>query len=61
VLDAVTSVQINRYNFETVALPHAAFDQWTHALSTGDHRVQFHFVGVSFEDLRDEGQLQYFN
>ena len=46
---------------ETVALPHAAFDHWTHALSTGDHRVQFHFVGVSFDELRDEGQLRYFN
>jgi NTE family protein len=61
VLDAVTSVQINRYNFETVALLHTAFDQWTQALSTDDRRVRFHFVSVSFDDLRDEGELRYLN
>lgn len=61
VLDAVTSVQINRYNFETVALLHTAFDQWTQTLSTDDGRVRFHFVSVSFDDLRDEGELRYLN
>ena len=61
VLDAVTSVQINRYNFETVALLHAAFDQWTRDLSSGDRPVRFHFVSVSFDDLRDEEELRYFN
>ncbi|MFI5326156.1 MAG: patatin-like phospholipase family protein [Candidatus Rokuibacteriota bacterium] len=61
VLDAVTSVQINRYNFETVALLQAAFAQWSRALSTEGHPVLFHFVSVSFDDLRDEGELRYFN
>jgi NTE family protein len=61
VLDAVTSVQINRYNFETVALLQGAFAQWTRALSTQGHPVQFHFISVSFDDLRDEGELRYFN
>jgi NTE family protein len=61
VLDAVTSVQINRYNFETVALLQTAFDQWSVALSTRDHPVRFHFISVSFADLRDEGELRYFN
>ena len=61
VLDAVTSVQINRYNFETVALLQAAFVQWTRALSTDAHPVHFHFISVSFDDLRDEGELRYFN
>ena len=42
VLDAVTSVQINRYNFETVALLQAAFDQWTPRLST--MVIQFGFT-----------------
>jgi NTE family protein len=61
VLDAVTSVQINRYNFETVALLLAAFAQWTRTLSIEGHRVDFHFIGVSFDDLRDEGEVRYFN
>jgi NTE family protein len=61
VLDAVTSVQINRYNFETVALLQAAFAQWTRTLSTEGHRVDFHFISVSFDDLRDEAELRYFN
>ena len=54
VLDAVTSVQINRYNFETVALLQTAFEQWTTALSNDAHPVRFHFISVSFGDLRDE-------
>jgi NTE family protein len=61
VLDAVTSVQINRYNFETVALLRAAFERWTETLSLDGRPVRFHFVSVSFDDLRDEGQLRYFN
>src|SRR5262245_11888404 len=61
VLDAVTSVQINRYNFETVALLRAAFDRWTETLATHGRPVQFHFVSVSFGDLKDEGELRYFN
>jgi NTE family protein len=54
-------VQINRYNFETVALLQAAFAQWTRTLSTEGHRVDFHFISVSFDDLRDEAELRYFN
>jgi NTE family protein len=61
VLDAVTSVQINRYNFETVALLQAAFAQWTRALAAEGHQVDFHFISVSFADLRDEAELRYFN
>lgn len=61
VLDAVTSVQINRYNFETVALLQAAFARWSRALSIEGHPVQFHFVGVSFDNLRDEEELRYLN
>jgi NTE family protein len=61
VLDAVTSVQINRYNFETVALLHEAFERWSNTLSTSDDQVRFHFVNVGFDDLRDETQLRYFN
>ena len=61
VLDAVTSVQINRYNFETVALLQAAFAQWSRNLSIEGHQVHFHFINVSFDDLRDEGELRYFN
>ena len=56
-----TALVANRYNFETVALLHAAFDQWTRVLSTDEQRVQFHFVSLSFDDLRDTGQLRYFN
>jgi NTE family protein len=61
VLDAVTSVQINRYNFETVALLQTAFDQWTAVLSSDGHPVRFHFISVSFGDLSDERELRYFN
>jgi hypothetical protein len=44
-----------------VALLQAAFAQWSRTLSIEGHRVQFHFISVSFDDLRDEAELRYFN
>jgi NTE family protein len=44
-----------------VALLQAAFAHWSRVLSTEDHRVRFHFISASFDDLRDEGELRYFN
>lgn len=61
VLGAVTSVQIDRYNFETLDLVQSAFDKWTRELSTAEHPVRFHMIQVSFDDLQDDQRRRYFN
>jgi NTE family protein len=61
ILGAVTSVQINRYNFETIDLVKANFEQWTRDISTTDHPVAFHMLEVSFDDEKDEQQRRFFH
>jgi NTE family protein len=61
ILGAVTSVQINRYNFETLDIVRANFDQWSRKLSTADRSVSFHMIQVSFDDEKNEQQRHFFN
>ena len=61
ILGAVTSVQINRYNFETIDLVNSAFEQWTRKLATVENPVAFHMIQVSFDDEKDERQRRFFH
>lgn len=61
ILGAVTSFQINRYNFETIDIVRANFDQWSRELSTPGNPVDFHMIQVSFDDEKDERQRHFFN
>lgn len=56
VLDAVASVQIDRYNIETIELVQSAFDRWTQELSRQGHPVNFQMIQVGFDDVTDEPQ-----
>lgn len=58
ILEAVTSVQIDRYNFETQELIQESFDKWMPELSTPDHPSRFHMIQVSFDDVINEGERQ---
>jgi NTE family protein len=53
VLDAVTSVQLNRYSFETLELVRATLGEAARALSTPERPVGFHLVDVSFDAVAD--------
>jgi NTE family protein len=59
VLDAVTSVQIDRYNFETQELIQESFDKWTLELSSGKRPARFQMITVSFDDIASEAERQY--
>ena len=59
VLDAVTSVQIDRYNFETQELIQESFAQWTHELSRGDQPTRFNMITVSFDDVANDAERQF--
>lgn len=59
VLDAVTSVQIDRYNFETQELIQESFDKWTFELSSGNQPARFQMITVSFDDIASETEKQF--
>ena len=60
-LDAVSSVQVNRYNFETVELLRRSLVDWSKEFGTGGGRhLDSYVVEVSFEQLADERERQSF-
>ncbi|MEW6269490.1 MAG: patatin-like phospholipase family protein [Thermodesulfobacteriota bacterium] len=60
-IDAVTSDQIGHYNFETIELVSTAFRGWAAQLSSQAEPVEFEFVEVSFDAVRDESQRHALN
>lgn len=60
-VDRVTSDQIDHFNFETIELVSTAFESWAAELSSGDRPVEFEFVEVSFEAVRDEAERNALN
>lgn len=59
ILDAVASVQIDRYNLETIELVQGAFEKWTDALSQTGHPVSFRMIQLGFDDVPDESKRRY--
>jgi NTE family protein len=60
-LDAVSSVQVNRYNFETVELLRRSIVDWSKEYgSEGGRGLSSYVVEVSFEQLTDESERQSF-
>jgi NTE family protein len=60
-LDAVASVQINRYNFETVELLRRSITDWSKEFPRSSGRgLDSYVVEVSFEQLADEAERQSF-
>ena len=53
-LNAVTDIQVHRYNDETVDQARAALQRWATELSTSAHPVSAHFVHLQFRALDDK-------
>lgn len=60
-IDAVTDIQIHRYNASTLELFEKSLNKWGEALSTPQNTVQPHFIQVSFEGLDSEQETEEFN
>jgi NTE family protein len=67
VIEAATTVQINRYNFETVELLRTSFEQWARDLRAARcgatpaadcAEVRFHLVEINFDNVRDAARRQ---
>jgi len=61
VLDAVTDVQLHRYNTATLQTVHDAVRRWANALSTPEQQVTPHMVIVSLKRITDPSAAQFFN
>lgn len=59
VLGAVTSVQIDRYNLETIELVRGAFEKWTEELSGRGQPITFRMIQIGFDDVQGEAQRRY--
>lgn len=60
-IDAVTDIQIHRYNASTTELFEKSLNRWGEELSTKNHSVQPHFIQVSFDQLDTEQEAEEFN
>jgi NTE family protein len=54
ILGSVTDIQIDRFSEDSKVLVKYAFEQWAKELSTNAHPVSFHFVDVSFEEVKND-------
>jgi NTE family protein len=58
ILSSVTSIQINRYNYETIELLRRSFETWSLELRDGGRGVEFYAIEVSFDALRDAAERE---
>jgi NTE family protein len=61
VVSSVSSIQLARYDLDTVELVRESFGKWTKENSRPGHPVSFEFVEVSFEQVRDDAQREKLN
>ena len=60
-LSVTSSVQMNRFNFETIELVRSGFEAWTAELRGSADHPHFHLVEVSFDALIDREERAYMN
>ena len=61
VLGSISWDQINRYSIDTLDIVRFAYKKWTEQVSTPENPVNFNFVEVSFESVRDDAERQSLN
>ena len=60
-IDAMSNVQLHRYNDATMELMQDSLQRWAGAMSTPERPVTPYFAQVGFEDIRDPQALRFFN
>jgi NTE family protein len=61
IFDAVSSAQVNRYNFETIELLRRTFDHWNQTTLRWDPPLRFELVETSFLGVEDPDQRRRLN
>lgn len=60
-INAVTDIQLHRYNASTLALMREEFERWHSELSSSGRNVESYFVDVALSDHPDPDQVAAFN
>jgi NTE family protein len=60
-LNAVTSIQLDRYNADTLQDMQMSMARWATQLSTPQRPVQTYFIRLSFQDVADPPLRRYLN
>jgi NTE family protein len=60
-LNAVTNIQLHRYNVATLEQTQQSLDRWTRELSTPARPVTSYFIRLSFEDVPDAPLRRFLN
>ena len=61
VVGSVSSIELARYDLDTIELTRDSFEKWSRESSTPERPVSFDFVEVSFDHVRDEAQREVLN
>ena len=59
-VNAMSDIQLHRYNIETIELMKESLAKWSKEMSTPDNSLPYYFVQVSFTDLPPE-RRQFFD
>lgn len=60
-INAVTDIQIHRYNAATLKLFESKLEEWATSISTTQNKVTPYFVKLRLQDLSDPEEKAYFN
>jgi len=60
-VDAMTDIQIHRYNASTLQLFEKSLKKWSAEISTPEKTVHPHFIPLSFSQLETKEQIETFN
>ena len=60
-INAMSDVQLHRYNVSTLQLMENTVHEWGEMLSTPEHPIKTYFIRVSLDDLREPQQRAFFN
>lgn len=60
-LNAVTNIQLHRYNVATLQQTQQGLERWSQQLSTPERPVSTYFIRLSFEDVSDSPLRRFLN
>jgi len=61
VIGSVSADQISRYSEDTIQIVRYTFERWAKDKSTPERPVTFHFVEISFDQVRDDSERDFLN
>jgi len=60
-INAMSDVQLHRYNTATLDLMEGSLRQWTEAISTPGHQVKSYFIRIGVHDIKSPEHRLFFN